>query len=179
MTDEIRSVLLGTLGLDAALLAAGWLAVARRPRWAPAEAWRAVGVGAALALACQALHFGEELATGFHRRLPELLGLTSWSPALFVGFNLAWIGVWAASARAVTSGRRGPLLLFPLWFLGLASAVNGLAHPALSLRVGGYFPGLATSPLVGVAGVALLWRLARATGDSPRKDRNHPAGHNG
>jgi hypothetical protein len=53
--------------------------------------------------------------------------------------------------------------LFPLWFLGIACALNGLAHPLLALRSGGYFPGLITSPLVGVAGVLLLWRTLRVT----------------
>ena len=46
---------------------------------------------------------------------------------------------------------------------------NGLAHPLLAIRAGGYFPGLATAPLVGVVGVMLFRRLLRITdaGASP------------
>jgi hypothetical protein len=52
--------------------------------------------------------------------------------------------------------------LFPLWFLAIGGVANGLAHPSFSLRTGGYFPGLVTSPLVGFASLLLLRRLARA-----------------
>jgi len=55
--------------------------------------------------------------------------------------------------------------LFPLWFLAIASLANGVAHPLLSVQAGRYFPGLFTSPLVGVAGLALLRQMALATGD--------------
>ncbi|MGE0816786.1 MAG: HXXEE domain-containing protein [Vicinamibacterales bacterium] len=162
MNDAIRSFLVGTAGLDAALLAAVWLTVVRPPRATGARSWRTLGTVAAVALACHALHFGEELVTGFPRRFPELVGLAPWPTALFVGFNVAWIAGWAASAWAVRSGTR--VAFFPLWFLGLASAANGVAHLALAFRVGGYFPGLATSPIVGIAGVVLLRRLVNATG---------------
>jgi len=38
-----------------------------------------------------------------------------------------------------------------------------VAHPALSVFTQGYFPGLVTSPLVGVLGVLLLRRLHAVT----------------
>ena len=44
--------------------------------------------------------------------------------------------------------------------------MNGLAHPLLAARTGGYFPGLFSSPLVGVVvGVLLLRRLFLVTGE--------------
>jgi hypothetical protein len=32
-----------------------------------------------------------------------------------------------------------------LWFLAIAAIANGIGHPAMSLAVGGYFPGLFTA----------------------------------
>jgi hypothetical protein len=58
---------------------------------------------------------------------------------------------------------RQRIALFPLWFMGIACVVNGLGHPALSARAGGYFPGLVTSPLVGVLGILLLRKLGLIT----------------
>jgi hypothetical protein len=46
---------------------------------------------------------------------------------------------------------------------------NGVAHPLLSVATGGYFPGLDTSPVIGI-GVALLSRLWKTTGiTSPKQ----------
>ena len=45
-----------------------------------------------------------------------------------------------------------PIHLYHVWFLAIASALNGIAHPVLSMMGGGYFPGLLTSPLVGILG---------------------------
>jgi hypothetical protein len=49
------------------------------------------------------------------------------------------------------------------WFLAIVSMFNAIAHMALSLLVGGYFPGLISSPLVGVLGTLLARRLHRAS----------------
>jgi hypothetical protein len=46
------------------------------------------------------------------------------------------------------------------WFWALLEIANGLAHAALALAAAGYFPGLATAPLVLAVGGALAWRLA-------------------
>jgi len=64
-------------------------------------------------------------------------------------------------ARSLTPDLEADSFLFSIWFLAIASAVNGVAHPVLSLVSGGYFPGLWSSPLVGVAGVFLLRALPR------------------
>ena len=42
-------------------------------------------------------------------------------------------------------------------FLAIGMVLNGIVHPLLSVRAGGYFPGLVTSPLVG----ARLWTSRR------------------
>jgi hypothetical protein len=71
------------------------------------------------------------------------------------------MAVWMLSLAVLE--RHPRVALFPLWFLAIGSAANGVAHPLLAAARGGYFPGLATSPLVGVAGVLLLASLARVT----------------
>jgi hypothetical protein len=79
----------------------------------------------------------------------------------FVSFNLFWLAIWILSASAFAARRRAAF--FPLWFLAIGCTANGIAHPLLSMRTGGYFPGLVTSLAVGVIGVVLLRRLALIT----------------
>jgi hypothetical protein len=103
----------------------------------------------------------EELVTRFHQRFPALLSLPAWPQDFFVTFNLMWLSVWVLSAIGLQRGYRPAL--FPAWFFAIAAIVNGIAHPALAIASGGYFPGLITSPVVGVLG-ALLWlRLQKFT----------------
>ena len=109
-----------------------------------------------LAVGCHLLHVGEEAWFGFPSLFPALFGLPAMPMSAFLAFNLAWVLIWIAGTRAHHS-HRSVLALF--WFLGLASSLNALAHPLLSLRVAGYFPGLITSPLVGVIGIMLTRRL--------------------
>ena len=61
----------------------------------------------------------------------------------------------------VGAGRR--LAFFAAWFLALAGLLNGVAHPAFAVGVGGYFPGLVTSPFIGAAGIWLWLRLRQTT----------------
>lgn len=115
----------------------------------------------ALATAIQCAHFAEEWATGFHVRFPALFGLEPMPMAFFVGFNLAWIIAWIASVPLLRSARTPAF--FAAWFLAFAGMLNGVAHPLLAVASGGYFPGLVTSPAIGLASI-LLWRhLHRAT----------------
>lgn len=116
---------------------------------------------AVIAIAAQAGHFAEELMTGFHERVPAVFGLPPMSQRLFVSFNLAWLAICALSAWGLA--RLYQIALFPLWLLGIAGVVNGLLHPLLALNADGYFPGLATSPLMTVVGAMLLARLSRVT----------------
>lgn len=120
-------------------------------------------IALAVATAIQVAHFAEELATGFHVRFPALLGLEPMPLSFFVAFNLMWIAVWIVSIPLLRRSRR--LAFFAAWFLAIAAILNGIAHPMMAITSGGYFPGLASSPLLGLAGI-ILWRhLQRATSD--------------
>lgn len=158
MSPELRSHLTGTLGLWV-MLAVSLLLFLARPHVADGARVRArFSLLVAGAIAGQLLHFVEELGTGFHRRFPPVLGLVPWSTAFFVTFNVSWLLVWALAAVGIRAGKA--VALVPLWFLGLVMLLNGAGHPLLALRAGGYFPGLVTSPVVGLLGVALLGQLA-------------------
>jgi hypothetical protein len=161
MGDELRSILLGTAGLSAAALVAVLITLTRGlPASEPAALQGAARV-AGLAVTAQSVHFVEELATGFHRRFPEQLGLAPWPLSFFVTFNVFWLVVWTLSCRGLVRGRQAALAA--LWFLGIAGLANGVAHVLLSLRTGGYFPGLVSSPFVFGLGLLLVRRLAAAT----------------
>lgn len=158
MSDEWRSILTGTAGLGVALVVAAFLTFSRRPA-GPAVArvapWFVGGIAA------QFVHFSEEYIGGFHIRFPELLGLEPWSARFFVNFNLACVAVFLFSVPFVRRGFRAAFL--PVWFLSVAAMANGIAHPLLAWVAGGYFPGLWTSPVLGVLGVLLWRRLWRST----------------
>ena len=114
-----------------------------------------------VATAIQGAHFAEEWATDFHVQFPALLGLDPMPLWFFVAFNLAWIAIWIVSVPFIRLGRRPAF--FAGWFLAIAGTLNGVAHPMMAIESGGYFPGLITSPFIGVAGVILWLRLHRAT----------------
>ncbi len=154
-------VLPSVLALSTMAVVALWLTIARGDvAEDPAVLRPAVWI-AGIAVAAQAGHFAEELATGFHLRFPAVFGLPPMSRGLFIAFNVAWLGIWALSAWGLA--RRWRVALFPLWFLGIAGVVNGLAHPLLAWSAGEYFPGVVSSPLMAGVGVLLLIRLSRVT----------------
>jgi hypothetical protein len=157
MSDEFRSIVIGTGGLSVALLAALFLTVTRVPGASGVDGQKRVAHSAAVALACHVVHFSEELAHGFPERFPGLFGLRAWSVSFFVAFNLFWLVVWLISVVGLRIHLR--MALFPIWFLALAAALNGVVHPLLAAAQRGYFPGLWTSPFVGLAGLLLLHRL--------------------
>jgi hypothetical protein len=157
VNDELRSVLIGTAGLSIAGAIGLFLTIVRRVRfWSRTTIRPTVGLGVT-AVVLQATHFIEEFATGFHQRFPDLLGLAAWSPRSFVSLNLFWLALWTLSIWGLAAHRRAAF--FPLWFLAIGGFANGVAHPVLSAGTGGYFPGLLTSPFVGVIGFLLLRRL--------------------
>ncbi len=160
MPDSLRSILLGLIPLQIILLVALGLTLVRRPRTDSAARDRLISLFL-IGVAAQSLHFIEEFVTGFHCRWPELLGLSPWSAEFFVSFNVSWIAVWALSAAGLRAGVRAAL--FPTWFFAIGMTANLVAHPLLALNAGGYFPGLWTSPVVGVIGVMMLGRLAGYT----------------
>ncbi|MBT8083292.1 MAG: HXXEE domain-containing protein [Gammaproteobacteria bacterium] len=118
----------------------------------------------ALATAIQAGHFGEEWATDFHIRFPALFGLDPMPLSFFIAFNLIWIIVWIASVPLLRIGRK--VAFFAAWFLAIAGVLNGLAHPLMAVASGGYFPGLISSPFIGLVSVLLWRRLYRASSGS-------------
>ena len=152
------SEIVGTTALWIGLAVAVVIALTSRPT--PARLIHAVRP-ALVVLALQALHFGEEYATEFYRLFPQRLGLAPWSAEFFVVFNVTWILLWLLGIWAARAGRAPIYAAIVLWFLGIAAIANGIAHPILALLARGYFPGLITSPFLGVAGVFLLLALVR------------------
>ena len=115
------------------------------------------------ATAIQSVHFAEEWVTGFHARFPALLGLDPMPLSFFVPFNLVWIAIWIVSIPFLRLGQRPAF--FAAWFIAIGGMLNGVAHPMMAIASGGYFPGLITSPVIGLAGVILWRRLQRATSE--------------
>lgn len=135
-----------------------------RSRSSPIEAAKeriAASTFLGVTTAMQGAHFAEEWATGFHVRFPALFGLDPMPLSFFVAFNLVWIAIWIVSVPFIRLGRRSAY--FAAWFLAIAGTLNGVAHPMMAIGSGGYFPGLITSPFIGIAGVILWRRLHRAT----------------
>ncbi len=159
MPSAASSVLLGTSGLTLAAIAALMLAYSR-PGVAGEHVAKVRRV-ATIAVVAQAGHFSEEYLQEFYLRFPAQLGLAPWSEEFFVTFNIAWLVVWVLAIASLIKFSR--LAAFPLWFLAIASVANGVVHPLLSLAVGGYFPGLWSSPVVGILGVVLVNALTSAT----------------
>ena len=160
MWSVIPSVIvLGMVAIAAARLA--------RRRSSPVEAVKArVGASTVLgiATAIQGAHFAEEWSTGFHARFPALMNLAPMPLSFFVTFNLAWIAFWIVSVPFLRRG--STVAFFAAWFLAIAGMLNGIAHPMMAIASGGYFPGLITSPVIGIAGVILWQRLRSATTES-------------
>jgi len=120
----------------------------------------------ALATAIQSGHFAEEWVTGFNVRFPALFGLEPMPLSFFVVFNLTWIAIWIASVPLLRSSRK--LAFFAAWFLAIAGVLNGVAHPLMAVASGGYFPGLISSPFIGLVSIVLWQRLKGATSSLER-----------
>lgn len=119
-----------------------------------------------LATAVQGVHFAEEWAADFHVRFPALFGLEPMPLSFFVVFNLTWIAIWIASVPLLRSARKPAF--FAAWFLAIAGMLNGVAHPLMAVASGGYFPGLISSPFIGLVSIYLWQRLRRATSSEGR-----------
>lgn len=158
MREQLISILLGTSGLSLALIISLALAFGRQ-RVAGSSRLQVMRL-TYIAIALHVLHFSEEVLTGFYIEFPRILGLSPWPIDFFLSFNLACVAVWLLSAPHASSQKSA---IAAIWFLAIASAVNFIAHPVLSFIVGGYFPGLWSSPIVGGAGVILIKALLTAT----------------
>ncbi len=163
------SFLPSIIALSAMATVALVVAIVRGGINADAGALRSATRVAIVAVICQVLHFVEEAGGELNRRLPELFGLDPVAMDSFVSVNLVALAIWVLSVPALMA--RISAALFPLWFLAVASVSNALLHPALAIASGGYFPGVLTSPVVGVAGLFLirgLGRITRPAGSLPR-----------
>jgi hypothetical protein len=165
----MASIFLGTLGLTLAALVAFILTFTRGA--VAAERVPRIRRIASVAILLQLGHFLEETEYQFYVRFPELLGLAPWPRQFFVAFNSSWLVVWLLSVVGVTAFQRASA--FALWFLALASVANGIIHPLVSLSVAGYFPGLWSSPFVGILGAMLFVSLISAT---DTRGQQHHAG---
>lgn len=160
LSPSLRSILIAISPLGILLGVALALSLGRPLPAANAVARDRVQWLFLLGISAQCLHVIEEFVTGFHRLYPRLLGLSPWSGELFISFNLSWLALWVLAARALRGESRWLLWpAWPVWFFAIAMTVNGLAHPVLALTARGYFPGLLTSPAVGLLGVLLVRRL--------------------
>jgi protein-S-isoprenylcysteine O-methyltransferase Ste14 len=160
MDGRFGSELIGTAALAVAAGVALLLTLFRRPA-AGDEQLRRTAVLFAAGIACQILHCSEEYATRFYERFPAVMGLKPWTSDFFLTFNVCWLIIWVWAAFGLRN--RSRVAFFPVWFFAIAAALNGVAHPLLSIRVGAYFPGLITSPFLGLLGVWLLVRLKAIT----------------
>ena len=161
MSENVRSMFLGPSVLWVVAIVALVLTMVRKPAKSSAEEMdRMLGLYL-IGIAFQCLHFTEEFATGFYVRLPEFLGFVRWSSEFFVVLNLAWIAIWLVAAVGLKHGMRAAF--FPVWFFAIGMVANAIGHPLLCFATGGYFPGLLTSPFVGIIGAILLSRLWKLT----------------
>lgn len=109
-TASMPGILPSVLVLSVIAIVALWLTISRGGVAAASSAaiQRAVWA-AAIAVAAQAGHFVEELATGLHERLPAVFSLPPMPLRLFVSFNLACLGIWTLSTWGLARRRRrGP-----------------------------------------------------------------------
>lgn len=90
------------------------------------------------------------------RYVSGLLGVDRQIGFVVVNSALVLFGLWCWYAR-VRPGRGRGLA----WFWALLETANGCAHLALAAMAGGYFPGLATAPLLIGLGLWLAAGLGR------------------
>jgi len=110
------------------------------------------------ALAIQFLHFAEEYIYGFHQRIAEIMsGMPPFDTDAFVAFNMIAYCLFLLAGLGMYKGVKFPMIL--VWFFAIVVLGNAVWHLLLTLRVGGYFPGLYTSFPGWIVGPILLKRL--------------------
>ena len=158
MTELLRSELVGTAGLSVAAIVAVLLTVLRRPV-AALPRRRQTTLAMAVVLVLQIVHAAEEFLTRFYQEFPSMLRLVEWPASFFLIVNMVCLALWTISLFLIGAGVR--LAYAPAWFLAIAAMINGVTHPLIAMRAGGYFPGLYTAPLLGAAGI-VMWRSLNA-----------------
>jgi hypothetical protein len=115
-----------------------------------------------LLVAAQAAHSIEEYRFRLYdlfapaRAVSDALGLVRATSFAVTNTALVLFGLWCYFARVRTGHRAARGFA---WFWALLEIANALAHCGLALAAGGYFPGLATAPLLLAIGLYLAWRL--------------------
>lgn len=110
------------------------------------------------ALAIQFLHFMEEYVYGFQFRVAEIMdGMPPFNVNVFVAFNMIAYCLFLLAGLGMYKGMKFPMVI--VWFFAICVLGNAVWHLLLTLRVGGYFPGLYTSFAGWVLGPILLKRL--------------------
>lgn len=114
-----------------------------------------------IALAIQFPHFAEEYIYGFQYRVTEIMaGMPAFNVNVFVAFNMIAYSLFLLAGLGMYKGMKFPMII--VWFYVIAGVVgNSIWHLLLTLRVGGYFPGLYTSLAGWILGPILLKRLWR------------------
>ena len=158
MNDTLQSILAGTAGLSVIALVS--IAVAFTRDTVRQDGVKSIQRICYVGVILHFFHFIEEAVMGFHLQFPALLDLVPWPLSFFIVFNFAWVVIWIVSIQLVAVSK---LAVGALWFLAIASLVNGLFHPAVALLLGDYFPGLYTSLLVGILGGVLVKYLCLYT----------------
>src|SRR5215210_6771678 len=113
-----------------------------------------------VALAIQFLHFTEEYVYGFQFRVTEIMaGMPPFNVNVFVAFNMIAYCLFLLAGLGMYKGMKFPMII--VWFFAICVLGNAIWHLLLTLRVGGYFPGLYTSFAGWIVGPMLLQRLWR------------------
>jgi hypothetical protein len=111
-----------------------------------------------VALAIQFLHFTEEYVYGFHQRVTEIMeGMPPFNINVFVTFNMIAYCLFLLAGLGMYKGIKFPMII--VWFFAICVLGNAIWHLLLTLKVGGYFPGLYTSFAGWILGPILLKRL--------------------
>ena len=112
-----------------------------------------------IALAIQFLHFTEEYVYGFQFRVTEIMaGMPPFNINVFVAFNMIAYCLFLLAGLGMYKGMKFPMII--VWFFAICVLGNAMWHLLLTLRVGGYFPGLYTSFAGWIVGPILLKRLS-------------------
>ncbi len=111
-----------------------------------------------IALAIQFLHFTEEYIYGFHLRVTEIMaGMPPFNANVSLAFNMVAYCLFLLAGLGMYKGLKFPMII--VWFFAIVVLGNAIWHLLLTLRVGGYFPGLYTSFAGWILGPILLKRL--------------------
>jgi hypothetical protein len=122
-----------------------------------------------LLIGAQALHSIEEYIFRLYdvlapaRAVSEALGVDRRLGFAVANAALIAFGLWCYFARIRRDHRSARIYA---WFWALLEIANALAHGALAISAGGYFPGLVTAPLLLAAGLHLVWRLRSRRGSA-------------